>query len=104
MTCSFAMFTNALCTRDVDEHHDQLYDADDAVVLDENSWYETRDALKAGVGSHRSDLSCHIDDLADVETRVESTVQVYAKVMYTIDRLDVDTIDVDADSSRLTTL
>jgi len=42
------------------------------------------------------------DNFADVETHVESAVQVYAT--YTVDRLDVDTIDVDADSSRLKTL
>jgi len=53
------------------------------------------------------------DDLADVERHVESAVQVYANDTYTVDRLDhhtdllyvdVDTIDVDADSSGLKTL
>jgi len=66
----------------VGEHHDEPYSADDAVVSDE----------KAGR-----------DDLVDVETHVESAVQVYAKVTGTVDRLHVDIIDVDAYSSRLKT-
>jgi len=33
-----------------------------------------------------------------------TAVQMYVKVTYKVDRLVVDTIDVDADSSRLKTL
>jgi len=51
-------------TQGFDEHHDQLYGADDAVVL---------------------------DDFADVEAIVEceSAVQVYAKVTYSR-QIDID--------------